>query len=158
MARRELTGGLVHTPFLTGLPNLISEQWRKFLSVATELSNIVPSKVTVTLENRSAAIGITPIPLTDLAAGRYRVTVYTKIRTAASLTSSVTPSIVFTDGSDVCTFTGTANAGNTVTSVTSNTWLVRIREGTPISYSTAYASNAAGMAYDLELVLEQIGL
>lgn len=157
MPLRTLSGGLVHTPFLQGLPHLISEKWRQFLAETTEQTNLAAAIATVTKTGQTAALTLTPIPISDLAAGLYRVTVYTKIMTPASINSSVTPSIVYTDGSDVCTQTGTANTGNTVTSVTSNTFLIRITEGTPISYQTAYVSNLAGMVYDFELVLEQIG-
>lgn len=157
MSLRELTGGLVHTPLLQGLPNLIEDKWRQFFSESTQQSNLAAAILTVSLTNQTAAIPLTPLNAPDLAAGLYRVTTYTKVMTPASVNSSVTPDIVFTDGADVCTFPGTANTGNTVTSVVTNTYLVRITEGTPISYQTTYVSNLAGMAYDLELVLEQIG-
>lgn len=157
MSLRRLSGGLVHTPLLEGVPNILTEPWRQFFSDATQQSNLAAAILTESVLAQSAAIPLTPLDLTDLPAGLYRITVYTKVQTPASLTSSVTPSIVFTDGSDVCTVTGTANTGNTATSVTSDTFLIRITEGTPISYQTAYASNLAGMTYDLELVVEQIG-
>lgn len=156
MPQRTLSAGLVHTPFLEGLPNLLAEKWRQFFSEATQRSNVAAAIAIISEPNVTAAIPLTPIPVSDLAEGLYRVTVYTKIRVPASATSSVQPSVVFTDGSDVCTFVGTANTGNTTTSVSTNTFMVRITEGTPISYQTAYASNLAGMAYDLELVLERI--
>ena len=156
MALRELTGGLVHTPFLSGLPNLIAEKWRIFFSEATEALNTVPAIVRVEKANQTAAVPLTSLPATDLPGGLYRVSVYTKIMTPASINSSVTPSVTFTDSAATCTFTGTANTGNTVQSVTCNTFLIRITQGTPISYSTAYASNLAGMAYDAEFILEQI--
>src|SRR5690349_951051 len=138
MSLRTLTGGLVHTPLLQGLPNLIEERWRQFFSEATQQSNLAASILTVSLTNQTAAIPLTALGLTDLEAGLYRVTVYTKVQTPASVASSVTPAIVFTDGADVCTFTGTANTGNLSTSVTTNTFLIRIKEGTPISYQTTY--------------------
>lgn len=158
MSLRTLTGGLVHTPLLEGLPNLISDRWRQFFADSTRESNLAAAIATVEEENTSAALPLTPIPVDgELDAGLYRVTVYTKIKTPASVNSSVTPSITFTDGTDVCTFTGTANTGNTATSVQSNTWLIHITAGTPISYQTAYVSNLAGMAYDVRITLEQIG-
>lgn len=156
MALRELSGGLVHTPFLSGLPNLISDQWRRFFAESTEDLNTVPALVRVTKANQTAAVPLTALPITDLAAGMYRVSVYTKIMIPASVNSSVTPSIAFTDSAATCTYAGTANTGNAVGSVTCNTFLLRVTQGTPISYSTAYASNLAGMSYDLELILEQI--
>lgn len=156
MAQRELSGGLVHTPMLSGLPNLISEQWRRFFASSTESLNTVPALVRVTKPNQTAALPLTALPATDLASGLYRVSVYTKIMTPASVSSSVQPLITFTDSAASCTFLGTANTGNTTTSVTCNTFLVRITQGTPISYEAAYTSTLAGMAYDLEITLEQI--
>lgn len=157
MARRELSAGLVHTPLLQGLPNLIMDPWRKFLAQATENSNLAPAIATVTIASRTSAILTTPIASEPLSGGLYRVSLFTRIVTPASVNSSATPSITFTDSANVCTFTGTANTGNTVTSVSTNTFLVRVQAGTPISYAVAYASNAAGMAFDLEIVVEQIG-
>lgn len=157
MSLRRLSGGLVHTPLLEGVPNLITEKWRQFFSDSTQQSNLAAAILTESVLNQTAAIPLTALDLTDLAAGLYRVTVYTKVQTPATIASSVQPEIVFTDGSDVCTFPGTANTGNAATSVTSDTFLIRITEGTPISYQTTYSSNLAGMAYDLEIVVEQIG-
>lgn len=158
MARTQLSGGLVHTPFLTGLPHLISDKWRQFLATQTAEATTVPAVTTVTVTAATAAIGTTPISTLDpLSAGLYRVTTFLRIVTPASIASSAQPSVVFTDGGVVCTLTGTAVTGNTTASVGTNTFLVRIDAGTPISYAVAYASNAAGMAFDLRIVLEQIG-
>lgn len=158
MPRRSLSAALVHTPFLQGLSNIITEPWRKHLADTADESNVVPAITRVSIPARNSAITTTPIPSGPLAEGLYRVTTYLRIVTVAVTSSSAQPSITFTDGATVCTFTGTAVTGNLTTSVGTNTFLVRITGGTPISYAVAYASNGAGeMAYDLEIVLEQIG-
>ena len=158
MAQRELTGGLVHTPFLQGLPALISEPWRRYFAETATESNAVPSVTTVTIAARNSAISATPFPAPTLNAGLYRVTAYVRIVTAAVTSSAVTPQVVCTDDSDVVTQTGDVVNGNTATTVGSSTFLVRIDAGTPISYAFGYASNGAGeMEFEAELVLEQIG-
>lgn len=141
------------------MPNLITEPWRRYFADTATESNQVPTVTTVTVASRNTAIGTTPIPATTLAAGMYRVTIYVRIVTAAGVSSSATPSVIFTDSdAAVCTMTGTAVTGNTSTTVSSSAFLIRVKAGTPISYAMAYASNAAGvMVYQTELVLEQIG-
>lgn len=118
----------MHTPMLEGLPHLITETWRQFFAESTQQSNIAASVARVTKLGETAALTLAAVPITELAAGLYRVSVYTKIMTPASVNSSVQASIVFTDGVDVCTFPGTANTGNTVASVTSDSFLIRITE------------------------------
>jgi hypothetical protein len=143
---------------LEGVPNLINEPWRRHFADQSEQSNAVPAITTVTIAARNSAISATPIPAGVLSAGLYRITVYTRIVTAAVTSSSARPDIVFTDDADVCTMAGTAVTGNTTTTVGSSTFLVRIDAGSPISYVFAYASNGAGeMEYEAEIVLEQIG-
>lgn len=105
----------------------------------------------------TAAIGTTPITNETLPAGLYRVTWSAQIVTPAGVASSLTVSIAWTRGAISQTFSGAAITGNTVTTNQSQTLLVRIDQATPISYSTAYTSNpAATMAYDLDVVLEQL--
>lgn len=115
-----------------------------------------PSQITtpVTLTAQSASIGVTPIPSDPLAPGLYSVTYYARITTAAVTSSSLTVTLFWTDGGVSCTHAFTALTGNTVSTTGSDSYLLRIDQATPISYSTTYASNGAGeMVYSLDLVL-----
>ncbi len=120
-----------------------------------------PSQVATPVEasNQSAAIGTTPIPTDPLAPGNYRVSGYIRITVPAGVSSSVACAIAWVDGGVTCTATLVpAVTGNATTATGTGTLFIRVDATTPISYSTSYASNpAAAMAYDLVLVLEQIG-
>jgi hypothetical protein len=109
-------------------------------------------------EGQNASIGTTAMPSDgDLSEGLYRVTVYQRITTVASVNSSLATTISWTDGGVSCTFTGTALTGNTTDTVGSFTFMLRSDAASPISYSTTYASNAAGeMRYSLFIVLERL--
>ena len=95
---------------------------------------------TVTVENQTAAIGATALPLGALATGMYRVSYLARITTAASTSSSLTVTLGFTNGSIACALAGAAMTGNTTSTVQSQTVLVNIDASTPLTYSTAYSS------------------
>lgn len=111
----------------------------------------------VQLTNQGAAISTTAFPTESLAAGIYRVTVYQRITTAAGVSSSLQTTISWTDGAIACSVSGAALTGNTTATIGSFTALMHIDGATPISYTTAYASDLPGvMRYRLDLVLELI--
>jgi hypothetical protein len=119
--------------------------------------NAAPARVdTVDKSNQNASIGTTTIG-TPTATGMYRVAVYQRITTAAGVSSSLTTTIAWTDGGVTCSLPGAALTGNTTTTVGTFTALVRADGATPVSFSTAYVSNAAGaMKYRLNITLERV--
>jgi hypothetical protein len=106
---------------------------------------------------QGASISAVPITLGPLAAGLYRVSYYARITRAATSSSSLTVSIGFTDGGASRTLSGAAMTGNTTGTVQSNTWLIRLDQASPVTYSAAYASSGAtSMQYDATFVVEQV--
>lgn len=94
--------------------------------------------------------------------GQYAVTVYIKVTTAGSVSSTMpSVSIAFTDNGDSVaqSIAATAtNTGNTTTTLAQATVIVWASGGTNIQYSTAsYASSAAGMAYELNIRVTYLG-
>ena len=153
----QLTPGLVHTPFLSGLPNIIEDHWRKYLAAigqAVDASPSIPVKVPVVIVG---AVGVTPFPVATIRTGPYRVSVYTRITVPASVTSSLIATIGWTDDGVNCTKALTDNNGNTTASTTGDTLVINVDGGTVITYGFAYASNVAGMIAKAVLVLEQLG-
>jgi hypothetical protein len=133
---------------------------QRFIEWATALLGNVdaaPARVfTVNLSAQNAAIGTTAIG-TPAATGLYRVAVYQRITTAAGVSSSLTTTIAWTDGGVTCSLAGASLTGNTVTTVGTFTMLIKADGSTPVSFSTAYASNAAGaMQYTLAITLERV--
>lgn len=108
------------------------------------------------LTAQGAAIALTAI-VPSAASGLYRVSWYLRITQAATTSSSVTVSIVTTDGTVVVTQSGTAVTGNTTDTVQSGVVTIRADASAPIQYSTAYASvGATAMEYSLDVLVEQM--
>jgi hypothetical protein len=110
----------------------------------------------------SAAIPVTSIATNPLPSGLYRVTAAVRITTPASASSSVSVTLHWVDGDTdsgvVCSLVLVpAVTGNLITSVGTGTAMIHSGAAVPISYSTAYASSAAGMKYALHLTLEALG-
>lgn len=109
------------------------------------------------LTDQNASIGATPLAQAALPAGLYRVSWYARVTTAAGVSSSLTVTIGWTEGSVALSLSGAALTGNLVTSVQSGMVFLLIDDGSPITYATTYASNAAGaMKYTLVLNLERV--
>lgn len=112
----------------------------------------------VTVTGKTAAIGTTPIPSDPLSAGLYRVTTFLRVTTAATVSSSVGVVIGFTSGGVACQFTGALLTANLANQPQSLTWLLKIDNASPITYATSYASNVAGMTYELSVTLETVSV
>lgn len=102
----------------------------------------------------TGALGSTPIPLPGLSAGLYLVSVFTHVTTAAGVSSSVAPVVTFTDLGIACSLVGGALTDNTIATVGSDVWLIRVDAGTPISLSTTYSSSGSpAMAYSMAVTV-----
>ncbi len=113
-----------------------------------------PRSSAVTLTAQTASIGSTT--LLPLATGLYRVCWRFRLSTAATTSSSVLLTITATDGVPV-TYVSAAYTGNVTTAPQSGMFLVRADAGTPLSYSTTYASSGATAAvYELDITLEAL--
>lgn len=139
---------------------LISQPWQIYfrdqnIAQSSSTSNAVTP---IALSTQNASIGTTAFPAASLNGGLYIFTYYARITGAAGVSSSVQVSLAWTDGSIACSKTFTAITGNTTSTTGSESYMINIDPGTPVSYSTTYASNpGAAMTYDLSLVLEAIG-
>ncbi len=110
----------------------------------------------VALTGQIAALAVTPFATGSLSAGLYRVTVFTHILTPASINSSLIVTVSFTHNAVACSLATADLNTNLTTSVQGTTFPIQIDAGTPISYSVAYVSNAAGMTYALSAAVETV--
>lgn len=140
------------------LTGVISPEWDDwFVEVASRINNSPVAGGSKSLTTQEAAIVATPIPMASLPAGLYRVSYYARITRAATVSSSLTVTIGFTDGGANPSFSGTAMTGNTTATAQSNVWLIRSDNAGPITYATAYVSNGAtAMQYALYLKVEAL--
>lgn len=142
---------------MTTTGGLIADRWRVWLRNLRQDVNLRTNRLAaIVYDTQSASIGLTAFETDTLTEGQYRVGAFTHVTTPASLNSSLIVTLSFTHKTIACTLPSTALTTNLTTSVQSNEWFVSIDGGSPISYSTTYVSNIAGMIYSIALTLEQV--
>jgi hypothetical protein len=154
----QITASLYNTP-LVDKGGIITRQWQVFFRNLTQQVDEGPTRAVANqiVTGRTAAISSTPFPTEALSPGVYRVSYYVAVMVPAGVSSSVQVAIAWTDSAVSKSAAGIAVTGNTTASTGTGTFLVRVDQATPISYSTSYASNPGGaMSYDLVLTLEAL--
>lgn len=155
---------LEQPPVYTELVNqsrLVTGKWLdwfslRLLATVNALVKLL-TKPPVSLTAQHAAISTTAIPLPVLSGGTYRLAYYLRITTADAVSSRVTVTLGWTDGTIVCAASGAAVTGNTTSTFQSGTVTVNADASTALTYSTAYTSNTPGqMQYKLTIAVEQI--
>lgn len=133
----------------------ITDRWRIWLRDLLLQINANTNRVAfIRYDAQTAAIASTPFKAPPLSAGQYQVNVFTQITTIGTVTSSLTVNVLFTHKGQSLTQSSAALATNLLTSNQGTPFVIDIDAGTPVSYSTTYASNAANtMAYSLSLAL-----
>lgn len=124
------------------------------LGTRTENSPNFPTPI-ISNTNQSASIAATSIA-GALAGGVYRLSFAARIVVAASISSSLTVTFLWTDGSLTQSVSSSAITGNTTTTHASLSYMVHIDGGTPITYSTTYVSVGTAMEYDLYVLAESV--
>ena len=105
----------------------------------------------------NTAINPTPVNLGVRPSGLYRVTYYARITQPATVSSSLTVMIGWTENGVNKLYTGAAMTGNSVTTAQANSIMVYSDGNTPIAYLTNYSANAANsMKYALDVVVEAV--
>lgn len=138
---------------------LITDPWLQSWTVQRQdqqrSATVLPSG-TVLLTAQNASIGSTVLSA-SITAGLYRVTYQVRKTTADGVSSSITVSFGWPDLTQALTFSGAALTTDAVTAWQSGTFMAYVDDGGPVTYSTTYASNTAGlMKYALRLAIERI--
>lgn len=138
------------------LPGFISDLWLNFLTVLLQVLNQAPNRVGQQgLTAQDASLGATDLTSGGAGAGLYRVTYYARVTTAATVSSSLTVTIAFTDHGTAQSTSGAAITGNTTTTKQSGSFLLYSDAASPITVATTYASvGATAMVYQLYVTLE----
>lgn len=111
----------------------------------------------VSLSSQSADIAATPVPMPDLTAGLYRVSVYVRVTRAASTSSEIQIDIGFTDGAIALTSVGTNLTGNTTSTFETRTLMLAVDANASITYEAIYTSvGATAMQFKVEIVVEKL--
>jgi hypothetical protein len=140
----------------------ITLTWQRWLGQQQQTISAGSTRISaVPLAAQSASIGATDFSGGSISGGLYMIPVYARITTAATtgaMTSSLIVAIGWTHGGVVQSFSWPALTGNSVTTVlTGPPITIRVDANSPITYTTTYASDAAGqMQYSLDLVLSRV--
>ena len=139
----------------------ITDVWFRWLNEVSLGVSQDPNR-TVTppaITAQAASIWTTILAPSQTAAGLYRFAWYARITQAATIASSLTVRVDWTDHGQACSFSGAAMLSNLVTEFQSETKMIYSDAGIPITYETAYVSNAAAtMTYELYVFLESVSL
>lgn len=150
----------VNTPLVTKSGKMESH-WQTW-TLLVLLQRLIASVFVQTVAEPSSAAPlhalVAPTALVaSAAAGLYRISWHIRIAVADGVNSSVTLSILSTEGGSAITQSGAAVTGDTLQTVQSGSVLVTPDAQLPISYSVAYASNTpAKMGYNLIMSVEQL--
>lgn len=137
-----------------GLLTDVAIEWLNALG--TTVSSSATRVNAVNLTGQSAAIGATDMSGGGVNSGLYRVSYYMRVTTPASVSSSLTVTLAWTDGGVPQAITFAAATGNTTSTTQSGTQLIRVDSVTPITYAVAYASVGTAAVYSFDVVLEQV--
>ncbi len=136
---------------------MVSPTWSAWLARLPDTLYSIPSRLNaLSLTNQTASLAATDFSGGSRLAGLYRLSYYARITTAASVASSLTVTLGWTDGGVACSQAGAAMTGNTTATAQSGTVLVHLDTGTAITYATTYSTTGTTMAYALAVSLEKV--
>ena len=124
------------------------------LALVQRASTVAQAVATLALTGKSSALGLTS--LVTVATGVYRVSYRLRVSTPASTSSSLSLSVVTTEGGVVCTQTSAALASNVANVPLSGVFVVHADPSTPIQVSAAYTSVGTPMVWQADIVAEQV--
>lgn len=148
-------------PMAAKMPKLkINKEWFLWLSGIVELLQKAPTAQGRVLKaSEQASISTTPVEIGQVSQGIWRVSTHLRVKTPATVSSSVQVTISWTDGGVAQSESGTLLNGNLTTTREGKTFIIRTDASSPISYAVAYASvGATAMIYTLDVVVEQVGI
>lgn len=136
----------------------VADTWLQyFAQQSQDISSSSRRLVLPILNDQNASIGATSLSGDQLPAGMYRVTWFVHITTPGAVSGTVIVTTAFTHDGASRSFVGDT-VDQAVNRVGSGSDSFLIDGGSPITYATTYASNAAGqMRYTLAVWLEQAG-
>lgn len=147
--RDRATGRMIRSPYFS------QEHIDWFLRQQQRAQDSPEHLGAVSLSAQSADIAATPIPMPDLTAGRYRVSVYTRVTRAATTSSELLLTIGWIDGTVVMTSAGATLTGNVTTTFEQRTLFLAVDANASITYTAEYTSvGATAMQFKLEIAVE----
>jgi hypothetical protein len=143
------------------LEGTMSDAWVDYISKLVQTVQASATRISAASRtDEAAAISATDISNGGLKRGLYRVSYHARIIQAASVSSSLTITISWTDGGVAQSQSGAAITGNTTATRSTpaeGDFLIHADTSSPLRYATAYASvGGTEMHYRLDVVLEVV--
>lgn len=137
---------------------IMTKGWQDWIqALLTRINSALRILRAVTVVTQSGSIVTTPLPLPILGKGSYRVSIYMRVTTPATVNSSLTVTIGGTDDTIAASQTTAAMTSNDVTKPASAVLIANVDNNSPISYATTYASaGATAMVYKLTIIVEAL--
>lgn len=153
-----LTPAPIRNPLTVSGELLELRVWPQWLTKLVAAVNAAPSEVgTVSLTAQAATIPTTTLPTPVLGAGLYRLTAYLRVTQAATVSSSLTLTLGWTDGAVACTSTQAALIGNTTSTTQATSLVVHADAASLITDQVTYVSvGATPMQYALYVRVEAL--
>lgn len=141
-----------------GLPKLkIGMDFLRWLGGLKSVVDSQPTrKASVSAAGQTALIAATPLPVTDVSQGVWRISLTYRVTTPASGSSAVQGTITWTERGVVQSQSGANLLGNLTTSREGITVIARTDGATPISYAFSYTSVGTPMQYSVDIVAEEL--
>lgn len=139
------------TPYLDG-------DWYQYFFTRDVRIQAAPQVLTpARLTAQSASLPATALNVGALVAGLYRLSYYSRITQAASVSSSLTITLNWTDGGVSCQANGVPMTGNTTSTTQSGSGLIHVDGVTSLTFSTTYVSvGGVPMQFSLYVVAELV--
>jgi len=140
------------------LEGTMSDAWVDYMSRLVQTVQASATRIeSATKTTQAASISATDISAGNLKAGLYRITFHARITDPATVSSSLTVTLSWTDGGVAQTEASKAETGNTTATRIHGAFLIHVDAGSPVRYATTYASvGGNAMEYRLDVVLEVI--
>lgn len=129
-------------------------QWLNTIRDGVSLSAEVVGSFAVTAQTATYVAALTPNTAPNKAAGVYRVSVQAHVSVAASVSSSLSIAVAWTDGGASVSKASSGISGNVLTENDGLIWLVRADAGTPITVTVTYGSVGTAMQFGADAFLE----
>ena len=144
-------------PLSEKLPKLkLGVSFQRWLSGLRAVVDSNPVRLAHTLlQSQAASIGTTPLSIASVTQGIWRISVTVRVTRAATTSSELLVTILWTERAVTQTEATTNLTTNVTTTREGKTFLIRSDASQPISYAVTYASvGGTSMQYSLDIVAE----
>lgn len=126
---------------------IVDVLWDRWFNELLERVNLTPARIgSASVTGATAATAATAVNIQPIEAGIYQVNYTLSLTRAATVSSSLTPTIAWTFNGQSFSQSGAAMTGNTVTTQQNGVFTINCDASTDITYAVSYSSVGATSA------------